>query len=205
MRISRWFTLFALTAGLLFFSACASTSVKSVWKDPQYTAKLDKLLVIGVAKDEGIRRTFEDRMVSLLSQKGVEATPSYRVIPADEIKDKAAVEAKIRESGSAAVLVTRVVDVRKEKQFIPPSYAYAPPRHYYGGWHDYYTWAYPATPGYTVEYETLALETNVYDVASGKLVWSARSDAYAEEGVGKLIESHTGDMIARLVSSGLIH
>jgi hypothetical protein len=42
---------------------------------------LHKVLVVGVQKDQGRRRVWEDGMVAALTHEGVQATPSYQVFP----------------------------------------------------------------------------------------------------------------------------
>ena len=159
---------------------------------------------MGVSKDGGIRRIFEDEFVALFKQKGVIATSSYRVVPDEDLQNEKMLDIKVRESGSDTILMTRVLDIRKDTQYIPPDYVYAPPAHYYGGWHGYYNRAYMVSPGYTVEYETAMLETNLYDLKTDKLIWSARSDAPTDGKVGKHIKDFSRSIINQLVEAKLI-
>ena len=72
--LSRALLGIALLAGL---SACVSTSLIDRWKDPGFSGPtLHKALVVGVQKDQGRRRVWEDGMVSALTHEGVQATPS---------------------------------------------------------------------------------------------------------------------------------
>jgi len=193
----------ALTAFLL--TGCARTKVTSVWVDQEYQgAGINNVFVVGVSKDGGLRRIFEDEFVNLFKEKGVKATASYRVIPDEELRDDKKLDEKVKTSGSDSILMTRLIDIRKDTQYIPPNYVYAPPAHYYGGWQGYYNRAYMVSPGYTVEYETAVLETNVYDLNTDKLIWSARSDAPTDSRMGKYINEFAQSIINQLAEAKLI-
>ena len=67
---------------LLGLAACVNTSLIDRWKDPGFSGpSLHKVLVVGVQKDQGRRRVWEDGMVAALNHEGVQATPSYVVFP----------------------------------------------------------------------------------------------------------------------------
>ena len=194
-----------LSLTTLLLSGCAQTQVTSVWVDQEYQGDgIDNVIVVGISRDAGLRRIFEDEFVSLFKQKGVKATASYRVLPDEDLQDEKKLDSTVRNSGFDTILMTRVIDVRKDTQYIPPDYIYAPPSYYYRGWHGYYAQAYMMSPGYTVEYETAVLETNLYDLQTDKLVWSARSDAPSDGKAGKHIKDFARTIISRLAEAKLI-
>jgi hypothetical protein len=195
--------ILALT--IFFLAGCSQTKVTSVWVDQEYQGKgIDNVFVVGVSKDGGLRRIFEDEFVARFSERGVKATSSYRVVPEADLQDEKKLDQGVKNSGSDTILMTRVIDIRKDTQYIPPDYVYTPPAYYYGGWHGYYNRAYMASPGYTVEYETAVLETNLYDLKSDKLIWSARSDAPTDGQVGKHIKDFARSIIKQLAEAKLI-
>jgi len=195
--------ILALTT--VFLTGCSQTKVTSVWVDPEYQGDgIDNVFVVGVSKDGGLRRIFEDEFVSLFKERGVTATSSYRLVPDEDLRDEKILDDKVNASGSDTILMTRLIDIRKDTQYVPPDYVYAPPPYYYGGWHGYYNRAYMVSPGYTVEYETAVLETNLYDLKSDKLIWSARSDAPTDGNMGKHIKDFAKSIISQLAEAKLI-
>ncbi len=189
----------------VFLNGCSQTKVTSVWVDPEYQGDgIDNVFVVGVSKDGGLRRIFEDEFVSLFKERGVTATSSYRLVPDEDLRDEKILDDKVNASGSDTILMTRLIDIRKDTQYVPPDYVYAPPPYYYGGWHGYYNRAYMVSPGYTVEYETAVLETNLYDLKSDKLIWSARSDAPTDGNIGKHIKDFARSIINQLAETKLI-
>ena len=67
---------------LLSLGGCVNTSLIDRWRDPSYNGPpLHKVLVVGVQRDDGRRRMWEDGMVAALSRQGLQATASYAVFP----------------------------------------------------------------------------------------------------------------------------
>jgi hypothetical protein len=191
------FGTLVLTTFLL--TGCSQTKVTSVWVDQEYEGDgIDDVFVVGVTKDGGLRRIFEDEFVTLFKQRGVKAISSYRLLPDEDLRDEKKLDSKVIESGSDTILMTRILDIRKDTQYIPPDYVYT------GGWHGYYNRAYMVSPGHTVEYETAVLETNLYDLKTDKLIWSARSDAPTDGKVGKHIKDFARSIINQLAEAKLI-
>jgi hypothetical protein len=199
--------IFAVVTTLLFLiiASCATTTLDSVWRDPNYQGgKLKKVLVIGVAKKQANRRLFEDKFVAQLKTYGTDAIASYTIIPSEEKLDKDTVETKIKTLGVGAVLVTRLVDIKKETDYVPTT-GY-PSRSYQNDWYGGYSRRYRSvnSPGYYAQYEVVKLETTIYDTQTEKLIWSALSDTVLEDSVKVAIESVIKAIIKSLSDNQLI-
>ena len=159
-------------------SSCATTTLTGSWADPTYTGgRFRKVMIVGVARREMLRRIFENNFSSQLQARGVEGIPSGTFSPGTEQLDKDAMAAKLTELGCDGVLVTRLIDQRTQATVYPPT-GYAVPMAYHGGYYAYYRGAYAMaySPGYVVENTTVSLETNLYDARTGGLVWSGLTD-----------------------------
>ena len=85
-------------AGVVLSAACASTSITSSWKDPSAEPlKFDKILVVFMTPNSGIRRPAEDELVRLIERS--EAVASYTMFPGDEARDEARAKAQIGDAG----------------------------------------------------------------------------------------------------------
>lgn len=200
-----WRVALALAVVVFLLSGCASTKVTSVWVDEDYQGDgIDNVFVVGVSKDSTIRRIFEDEFVSQLEKQGVKAAASHKILSDDEVQDDQKIDSTVKESDSDTILITRLINMRKDTQYVPPDYVYAPPPHSYGGWHGYYSRAYMVTPGYTVEYEIAVLEITLYDLKTDKLLWSARSDAATYGKVERHIKEFAQSIISQLTEAKLI-
>jgi len=182
-------------------SSCASTTMLSSWTDPAYTGgKLGNVLVIGVAKNPGVRRKFEDTFVKNLKNKKAMGTVSYMALPNPAEINEESVAPILRDQKITQVLVTRIVDQKTVTTYVPPSvttYAPAYPSYYYGGWSGYYGASYSTvvSPGYEYDTQYVSLETNIYDVASNKLIWSG----VTETQMGGTAESHIDEFIQVMI------
>ena len=70
-------TIVAMTGLLVvLLSGCSSTQIKSVWKDPSYLGRPQRVMVIGVFKEPITRRIVEDEFTLQLKTKGLDAISS---------------------------------------------------------------------------------------------------------------------------------
>ena len=172
----------SVLAGVCILASCASVKVQS-WTEPAFEGRqLSKVAVMGVTQSDSIRRRYEDTFAQGLIEAGLEAVASYTVLPQTKKLTKAAVQAALAKTGADSVIVTRVLsehdEVRYDASDVYPGY--------YGSYYGFYDWSYNymASPGYVETYVETALESNLYDVKSGKLVWTGRSkitDEYSDK------------------------
>ena len=178
-------------------TACATTSFTSSWKAPDAqpigSFAGQKVVAVAMSKNQAVRRSAEDTLVSVLNANGSQGIPSYSILgdETDEAKAKAAIE----KSGAVAVVVMRPVAQEKEISSTPSMYV--GPR--YGGyWGGYYGYGWGGAWGGTeIRTDTIVIvETLVYSLKQNKLVWAGQSkttnpskvDAFVKEvaaGAGK--------------------
>ena len=200
--------------GMFALGGCSGgTEFAGTWTNPDYEGrqKVDDVMVVAIAKNDTHRRIFETEMARELERQGIRAWPSIQFHPAvDQLpEDKA--KALIQEHGVEAVIVTRLLDIDRKDVYVPPttyvsSYpAYGSP--YYGNWYGYYSYGYTVThdPGYTYEKVTVVLETNLYDAATGDIVWSGQSNTFDPSGVEDVIGPTVGIVVEELLTHKLLH
>ena len=197
----------ALTlSGALFISSCANTKISQSWVEPNHKKAYNDILVIGIAESQQNRRAYESYFVEELQAVGVEGETSYKLIKESKI-DREIVTKAIKGLEIDAVIVTHLVGVDEETVY-RPSMDYMPMYGggYYGGLYSYYPHVntYVHRPGYYTTHETYTLETNLYDVESEELVWSARSRTFAPESVDEVITDLTKLLIKDLSDKNLI-
>ena len=193
-----------LTVIAMLLTACATTQLNTVWKDPNYQARPAKILVIGVARNPINRRLFEDEFVSQLKARGTEAIASYTVLPDMQQDDHEAIAAKVKELGADTILITRLVSKKIVQTYVPGTAYFPPP--YYGSWPDYYGYGYNYmyTPGYIAEDEYAVIETNLYEARSDKLVWAASSEAGISDPDLSVIHGYISVMVKNMIGLGLL-
>lgn len=203
-----------IPVGTLIVAGCASaTQLTTVWTDPAFrTSSLRKLMVIGIGPSATTRRIFEDKFTAALRAQGIVAEPSYPLV-GDGNLDSARLGAEMHRTGCDGVFVTRIVDQKTVRTYYPPYYVptaghLAAPWAYGYGWYNYYStgYGYFGTPGYTVETQVVNLETNLYRVSDGQLVWSALSREWLgqAETPGVEVDPFVRQLVSALVSSRIV-
>ncbi|MDD5686885.1 MAG: hypothetical protein PHE88_03515 [Elusimicrobia bacterium] len=159
----------------MLITACATTSITSVWKNKSYQLQAHKIMIIGILKSSADRRILEDEFVKQLNVHGTAAIASYSVIPDDKQGDDKLIESKMTELGADAVIITRLVN-KKAVYTYAPNCEYYPPV-YYSTWRDYYLYGCQDmySPGYMSETDYAIIETNMYDAGKSNLIWSTSS------------------------------
>jgi predicted transcriptional regulator len=188
----------------LLLSACASTQLTSVWKDPSYQTRPARILVIGVARSPLNRRLFEDEFVRQLKSRGTDAIASYTVLSDEQQGNQADIAKKVAELGADTVLITRLVSKKVVQVYVPGTPYYPPP--FYDTWPNYYAYGYRYmyTPGYITNDEYAVIETNLYDAKNDKLIWAASSETGINDSDKNLIKSYIKVMVNNMIGLGLL-
>lgn len=199
---------------MLAASCSAKTQMVSTWSAPGATKDaVKKVLVLGIAKDASIRRTYEDSFAAKLKGLGYEAIPGYTWAPDASALDRDAIAARIKKEGVTHVLVTRLVGTKKVETVIPTTVTtvgYAPyGPGYYGGWGSYWSVGYGTvvSPGYTTINDVVTLETNFYDASKEKdaLVYSGQSETWLDQsGASSIITDVIGKVVDSMRSKQVI-
>ncbi|PCI06614.1 MAG: hypothetical protein COB77_06530 [Gammaproteobacteria bacterium] len=195
-------------ASIIFLvSSCTNTKISQSWVDPDLKKSYNDILIIGIGESEQNRRAYESYFSTALEEKGIEALASYKLIKSNAKIDRETIGKAIKGLNVDGVIVTHLTAVDEETIY-RPSMDYMPMYGggYYGGLYSYYPHvnAYVTRPGYYETHETYTLETNLYDVESEELVWSARSRSFAPESVDEVITDLTKLLIEELIDKGLI-
>ena len=197
-----FYALFAVS----LLTGCATTRMTSTWTDENYKGQvLDQIFVIGVSSSEGSRRSFEDRFVEGLAEIGIEASASHTVLPSGEKLQEGSIQSAAETAGADAVLITHVVGEETEQRWNPPVY-HTVPGYYRGGYYGYYTsvFDYTHSPGYYTSHTILKLETNLYDVESGNMIWSGRSESFDPTSEKQVTRELIRGVVKELSKQGMI-
>lgn len=200
----------SLLAVCTIVSACASTNLVDVWVDEARTGTpIEKLLVVAVSQQDRDRRIFEDRMVSEIRSRGRSATASYSIVPTgSEEVGQDGISKAAREGAFDAVLVSRYAGSEERTVYVPGRTRTEVRGDGRGYRHidDFYwrSWETVHEPGFEETFTTVLLETNVYSVDDGSLIWSARSETFNPESTSALIEELSRQIASSLEGNGLL-
>ena len=196
----------AAVLSIIVVTGCASTKITSVWMDQgKAGTSFNDILVIGIGEEEHNRRLFEEELTSQLKAAGIESEVSYRMLPQGVSINRDTVAAAIEGKNIDAVIVTHLVAVEEETVY-RQNMDYRPTYGYYNDLYSYYprVHTYVHTPGYYTTHEVVKLETNLYEVKSEDLVWSAQSRSFAPESAKEIVDDLIRLVIKDLKEKGLI-
>lgn len=189
----------------LLLASCSSTTIVNSWRDPNikiHSNQWNKILVVAMLKSETDSRKAEDEMVTYLHGKGVRSY-SYLEKNSADINDEE-LRKKMRSDGFNAAITMRLIDVDKEKVYVPgQSYLYPP---YYSSFSRYYhrNWIFYSSPGYYVVTKKFIIETILYSIEEDKIIWSGITETYNPRGVSKLTDEIACAIHKKMIAEGFI-
>lgn len=206
MKTKNVLLLLLFVIGFLVTSCGSGTKIIATWKNDQVQMpKIDKILLIGIAKDPWVRKMFESELKKEFTDYDVEAISSLEIVSPDEKINKENFDLYFGNKNFDAVLVTRVVAVNVQKDQV---YNYTPTYGLYGGYGFYgyynYSYTYLNTPGYMIETKNVNLETNIFDVKSKQMAWSTISESFDVKKSSDVIDPIVQLIVDKMDEDGLI-
>jgi len=191
----QWTLTLGMLGLLLMGSGCSNTRMESSWTNPEIkNLNFKKVVAIAAVDNIGMRRTAEDEMVRSL--EGVSGVASYRILGDKVPKDSAALRQFLTQQGFDGAVLLQVQGVDTE-------YNYAPQPTPTVGLYGYYDTGYYGT-GMYVPTRVVRVQTNIFDVASGKLVWSGTSRTSDPSSIKSLVDSVGDEARKDLQKQGLL-
>ena len=189
--------------------SCASVSMQDTWRNPTLHApRLQKVLVVSITGKESNRRVYEDMIVSELSRRGVVGVTSHSLLSSSAPPDWDALDRAVKQTGAQAVLTVQTVKLEKQTTVQPSNMGIYP-----GYW---YPQAFPAWdlpgyygsmyygPTYVSSYDVATIQVNLFDAASGKLLWAGTLESSEPEKVTAVGQDLAHKVVKELAKEGLI-
>jgi hypothetical protein len=183
-------SLFGLAVVVAVGAGCASTQMDSTWTDPSARGNdIDKMAVIYMGQDEGVRRMAEDEVAKKIT--AAQVVPSYVALAGVDLDNREQVRSKLQAGGFDGVMVMRLASVTEQPVAVDGPY---------GTFDGYYGWAAPNVydDDYLVEETIVRMISNVYDVDQNKLIWSGTSETFDPDSAKQLV-----DDVSRKVAENL--
>jgi hypothetical protein len=170
---------------VIIFAACSSTNVTNSWKDKNVEqASLKKVMVLAMLpeKHRPLRQEMENEMVEDLQKKGFTAVSALAEYGPKAFAgmDEKQVMQELDKSKVDGVITVSLQDTDQSERYVPGSVRYEPYAIRYNRFYGYYQTFYNRvyTPGFTETRTNYFFETNLYDVNSNKLLYSAQSQSF---------------------------
>jgi hypothetical protein len=172
-------------------------------KNPAYSGpELKRLLVIGATSDSKVRREFEDEFVAKLKAAGVDAQPSYPLVPDLSQADRAQMQKVVESAGVTGVLAARLVKVERnpnalgDLDFADRS----------AGFYEYYGESSIGSldPNSGDLRNLITIHFDLYSVAGSQLAWTGDAATYPSPDVKEVTDGLAYAVIKTLKDQKLI-
>jgi len=181
---------------VLLVVSCGSTRLGGVWELEGYDGPpFERVMIVALASTPELRAQYENGFVDRLANDRILALASVNMVPDVEDITRETVGAWVDEYALDGVIVTRLMNVERETEYIPPTYSL-------GGW--YGAWAVPTSPGTVIETLKISLETSLFDVKTEQLVYSAVSRSYNPNDSRKMIHSVIELLVTDVMERGYL-
>lgn len=126
-------------------------------------------------------------------------------MPYDVAIDSTTFEKYFKELDIDAVVVSRLVGMDASRDYTA-GYLYTIPFSSYYGFYGYYYSGleYANSSGYLSQNVVVVLETNVYETADKKLIWSGVSETVDPDKASDVINSFSDELVTKLQSEGYL-
>ena len=219
--MNKYFSFFIIAMILVLGYGCssskkaASMEVIGSWvnKEEMQGKKANSVFIVVLTQNMSTRSLMERDLAAAATSHGIKSVPSLSVLtPVTGVPDSVIMQAFIRQvdkSGCNMVLIVSLLDSRNDTKYIPSSsYTYEPYSHYgyYGYYPTYYATTFNtiSTPGYYVTNNTYYVESNLYDVASKKILFSIQTKAVNPDDIDKASKKFTETLIEEIKVNGML-
>jgi len=201
--------LVVLTVLLAGLNACSvPVRLTASWSDRSVKpARFSKIAVLSIGKNLANRRLGEENLKTELILHGFTAVSGIDEFGPEfsRTDDSVRMHRMLIEKHFNAALTVRVVRIDEQQRWVPGRVYYGPAG-YYRGFYDYYyrAWSYYAEPGYKVTDVEVLLESNLYNVQTGALLWSGQTKAFSREPTPAMAARYAKNVVGDLINRQVI-
>jgi hypothetical protein len=188
---------------LVVITSCRTSKITHSWKAQEASPKkYTKILVLGFIRnaDRNIEEQMENHFVGDLQTLGYNAVSSlkeYGPKVFDKIDENEGI-AKLKNSGYDAVITIVLLKNERERKYIPPTYNNRMWNYRY----DIYNRIYE--PGYYVTSTKYYWESNFYDMANQKLMYSVQTQTFAPNDAESMGHEYGKMIVKNMVNQDLL-
>ena len=188
-------------------NSCVTTHVREWSSSDKIDRTFNKVLIMGLVNNVSLRNHIEGEVVDAGRRANLNCTNSMSMFPRELGKpfdDIERVKERLREKNFDGILTVALIDVTAER-YIKPETTYIPLAYYdrFGNYY-YRTYSTVYRQGYFSLESRFFVETNLYELKNGFLIWSGRSYAFDPYEVEKFIPAYAKRLFKELVDKGII-
>lgn len=184
-----------------FIIGCDTTPVSDSWRDPAFTSpiRFQRTLVIAMTSDVRLRRAAEDEMVRQFGEgRSIQAC---KLLSDSDRYDVDHLVQKLTPNGIDGILAMRLVSTTRGVSWVPGTGVY--PFDPFWSFYDR-AWEAAREPNYLKSEPSVRVQTNLYSVDGGKLLWTGISESFPASAARDRIESICKGIAAQMRREGLL-
>lgn len=177
------------------YAGAASPSIEQSWFSPHFDREFDKLVVIGISDDRGVRHHFEDKFISHLRGHGCEGVTSHSLVAdLQKLEGRNQILDKVMDNKIDGAISVRLVPVAKgaEEDWIEQWAVWT------AGDANLRSLIEETLPAEPTKASRFGVEIAIWDILNRHLVWSGRTGSHKmkklRQGAGDLIEFTIDDL-----------
>jgi hypothetical protein len=193
---------------MILMNSCATKDIVREWSPSEdHEQKLEKIMIMGLVNQMSLRNDVEYEMADAAHKFGLKATNSMAMFPPElgkPFEDAGKLRLQLQERGFDAIITVAIIDIEDER-YVGPEKKYVP-MVYYNRFGNYYhrTEVLVYKPGYFSLNTRYFLETNIYELKAGRLVWSGRSTVFDPQDVERFVPRYAKKLFKELQKTGII-
>lgn len=176
-----------ILVGMVMLVQACDTSEKIIvtgsWVNTQpiYQKEYTSVFIAVLTNRNAAKTTLEHNIGRLIASNGYKVVESSEVFAPNFTKenapDRETILSKIREAGCDVIFTVALVDEESEARFLSDPKKYIPYPAYGSSFWGYYQYWYQEgySPGYIAADKNYFLESHLFDVHSGKMLWSLQT------------------------------
>ncbi len=187
-------------------AACggSSTHFYSKWNGGAQPVSLNGMRVatVFITDNESVRREGEDVMAREVVRIGGIGAASYNILP-NNPKDSERAKRELEKTGADAVLSMRVISSDRITTYTPSYWSGSPyHRSLWGYWG--YGWEGVYDPSYLRTSTVVAVETILYSLKDGKMLWAGMSETFDKDNVKSAVKSIAREAVDEMNDDGVL-
>lgn len=173
---------------LAILSSCNASKLTGSWSKGEAPKNYNKTAVLVMTPKTTARAIFEVDMMESLKEKGINATHTMDIFPMagtkgitesfTEAEIQEVMDEKLAKNNVDVIMIIALLDREQEQKYVQgASVGITMPYTYGGGYHGYYGYAYGNVynTGYYTTTTSYMIQTNLYEVATGELIYTAQT------------------------------
>lgn len=217
-------SLLSLIAFAFIFAACSPAKKSTgVWvnKEKLQGKTFNNFFIIVMTADIQAKVQLEKDLEAVVVSRGHKAVKSIDVMPQSldtpRMPTKAEIVSKVKASGCNAVFIASLLSKDEAVRFTAestsynvtaPYYAYSiyPTYAYTGNYAGYYDNAYQTVyrPSYFTQEKTYFIQSNLFDVATEEIMWSAQSEVFDPTSLPRFSKTYIATLMQQLEKEKLL-